>query len=77
MKAPPNLGPQYVDAFEEIFPKLAKKHEVMFYPFFLEGVAAIPFLNQADGIHPNKKGVNVIINKLAPFLRRLINQGKK
>ena len=77
MKAPPNLGPQYVEAFEDVFPKLAKKCGVMFYPFFLEGVAAVPLLNQADGIHPNKKGVDVIIKKLVPFLRRLMREGKK
>ena len=77
MKAPPNLGHQYGKAFEEIFPKLAKKYEVLFYPFFLEGVAAIASLNQADGIHPNKKGVNVIVKKLIPFLRRLMARGKK
>jgi acyl-CoA thioesterase I len=52
MKSPRNLGPDYVAAFDALYPELAKKHGVLFYPFFLEGVAANLKLNQADGIHP-------------------------
>jgi acyl-CoA thioesterase I len=50
--APPNLGPDYGKAFNGLFPELAKKHGVLFYPFFLDGVAAKPALNQADGFTP-------------------------
>ncbi|MCW9039822.1 MAG: arylesterase, partial [Rhodospirillales bacterium] len=57
MLAPPNLGREYGAAFNGLFPGLAKKHGVVFYPFFLEGVAAQPSLNQEDGIHPNEAGV--------------------
>jgi acyl-CoA thioesterase I len=64
MKAPPNLGPTYVAAFDSIYPRLAKKYGVLLYPFYLDGVAADPALNQADGIHPNAKGVDIIVSKL-------------
>lgn len=68
MKAPPNLGSDYVAAFDAIYPRLAQKHGVPFYPFFLDGVAADPALNQADGIHPNAKGVAIIVGHLAPLV---------
>lgn len=66
MLAPPNLGDEYGDAFNAIYPRLAAKHDVVFYPFFLEGVAAVPALNQADGIHPNAAGVAEIVARLLP-----------
>src|SRR3546814_6208034 len=52
MLAPPNLGRDYGEAFNAIYPRLAEQHDVPLYPFFLEGVAAQRALNQADGIHP-------------------------
>src|SRR3546814_1228051 len=57
MLAPPNLGRDYGEAFNAIYPRLAEQHDVPLYPFFLEGVAAQRALNQADGIHPNATGV--------------------
>jgi len=72
MRAPPNLGPEYGAEFNGLFPRLAKKHGVMFYPFFLEGVAAVPSLNQDDAIHPNAEGVAEIVRRLLPFVQRLI-----
>ena len=75
MKAPPNLGPEYGAAFDRIFPELAEKHRVLFYPFLLEGVAARDDLNQADKIHPNAKGVDIIVDKILPLVRRLV-EGK-
>ncbi|MBM3559179.1 MAG: arylesterase [Alphaproteobacteria bacterium] len=68
MRAPPNLGPDYVAAFDAIYPRLAARHGVVFYPFFLDGVAAVPRLNQADGIHPNAAGVAVIVERIVPFV---------
>lgn len=68
MFAPPNLGAEYGDAFKNIFPRLAKDHGVVFYPFFLEGVAARPALNQSDGIHPNAAGVDVIVARIIPYV---------
>ncbi len=74
MLAPPNLGREYGEEFNAIFPELAKAHKVMLYPFFLEGVAARRHLNQRDGIHPNAKGAAIIARRIAPFVKRLIEQ---
>ena len=72
MRAPPNIGPNYGKVFNSVFANLAQKHEVSLYPFFLEGVAAIPSLNQRDGIHPNPRGVAVIVDRIMPFVVRLL-----
>lgn len=75
MRAPPNMGTDYASAFDSIFPDLASKHGVPLYPFFLDGVAANPALNLADGMHPNPEGVDVIVERALPsietFLRGL------
>src|SRR5262249_2552319 len=60
MYAPRNLGRDYAEEFDSVYPRLAAKHGVPLYPFFLEGVAADSNLNQGDGLHPNAKGVDVI-----------------
>lgn len=76
MLAPPNLGRDYGDAFNDIFPALAAKHDAVLYPFFLDGVAAQPPLNQGDGIHPNRDGVAVIVERMTPFvIDALVRQG--
>ncbi|MFQ5985366.1 MAG: arylesterase [Alphaproteobacteria bacterium] len=72
MRAPPNLGREYEAEFQAIFPRLAAKHGVAFYPFFLEGVAARAELNQADGMHPNARGVEAIVERILPFLLPLL-----
>jgi acyl-CoA thioesterase I len=72
MRAPPNLGPDYALAFEAVFPKLSTKHGAALYPFFLEGVAADASLNQADGIHPNAKGVDEIVKRVLPDVEALL-----
>ena len=77
MLAPPNLGPAYADEFNRIYPDLAQKYDLIFFPFFLDGVVANPELNQEDGIHPNKYGVEVIAEKLNPYLRKLIGALRK
>lgn len=77
MLAPPNLGREYADAFDAVFPRLAARHDVPFYPFFLEGVAAEPALNQSDGIHPNAAGVARIVNGILPFVRRALAAGAR
>lgn len=56
MKMPPNYGEKYTKDFEQMYVELAKRHQVKLVPFFLEGVAGLPEMNQADGIHPNEKG---------------------
>jgi acyl-CoA thioesterase-1 len=74
MYAPPNLGPAYSAEFNAVFPRLAREHGVAFYPFILEGVAARPELNQPDGIHPNARGVAVIVDGLAPHVLALLER---
>jgi acyl-CoA thioesterase I len=72
MYAPPNLGRDYGAQFNGVFPRLAEKHRVLFYPFFLDGVAAESALTQADGMHPNARGVAVIVERLMPYVKKLI-----
>ena len=72
MRAPPNLGPDYQKAFDGMYPRLAEKHGVPLYPFFLDGVAADTGLNQADGMHPNPAGVDVIVQRILPSVEKLI-----
>lgn len=72
MLAPPNMGKIYGAAFNAIYPKLAEKHGVELYPFFLDGVVADPKLNQADGIHPNAAGTAVIVERLSPTVDKLV-----
>jgi acyl-CoA thioesterase-1 len=72
MLAPRNLGPDYIAAFDPLFGELAAKYDAVFYKFFLDGVAADPHLNQADGIHPNARGVDVIVSRILPSVEQLI-----
>lgn len=76
MRAAPNLGPDYVQEFERIYPDLAAKYGVLFYPFFLDGVAADPKLIQHDGMHPNAAGVDVIVERILPKVQELIAAGR-
>lgn len=76
MLAPPNLGAEYGRAFNAVFPDLAAKHGVLFYPFFLDGVAAQRELNLTDGIHPNAKGVAVIVERILPTVMKLIERAR-
>ena len=72
MVAPPNLGEEYTKEFNNMYYSLARKYNVLFYPFFLEGVATNPQLNQTDGIHPNSKGVDEIVKRMWPLVVKLV-----
>ena len=74
MLAPPNLGPEYEAAFNSIYPDLARQYGVRLYPFFLDGVAAEPALNQHDGLHPNAAGVRVIVAAITPYVLDLLKK---
>jgi acyl-CoA thioesterase-1 len=74
MLAPRNLGAEYGKKFDALFPRLAQKYGVLFYPFFLDGVAAEPALNQPDGLHPNSKGVDMIVSRILPVTEDLLKQ---
>ena len=77
MRAAPNLGAEYDRAFDAIYPALAKGHDVALYPFFLDGVAGDPKLNQADGMHPTAEGVDAIVERIAPSVERILKQVKQ
>ena len=78
MEAPTNLGPNYTKAFHAIFGKVAAQEHVMLAPFFLNGVAGIPRLNQADGIHPTPEGARIAAHNLWPSIEGAIqNQRHK
>lgn len=72
MLAPPNWGEEYDHAFDDIFPELARAHHVPLYPFLLEGVAMKPELNQPDGLHPNERGVAVLVERIGPIVESLL-----
>jgi len=72
MRAAPNLGASYQKAFDAIYPTLAAKYDVPLYPFFLEGVAGHPDLQLEDGLHPNPKGVDVIVERILPTVEKAI-----
>lgn len=76
MLAPPNMGSEYADDFNGIYPELAQRHDAILYPFFLDGVAADMSLNQGDGMHPNARGVDVIVERIMPFAEQLIARVK-
>jgi acyl-CoA thioesterase-1 len=67
MMAPRNFGPEYVAAFDGLYKRLADKYQVSLYPFILDGVAQDPALNQADGMHPNVRGAQIVADRLLPF----------
>ena len=71
MAAPRNMGEDYVQKFDAIYPHLAKKYNLVFMPFLLDGVAADPRLNQPDLIHPNQEGVAIMVSNLLPHIDRL------
>lgn len=70
MLAPRNYGPEYAAQFDGLYKRLADKHGVPLYPFFLDGVAQEPALNQPDGIHPNPAGVDVVVDRILPFITK-------
>jgi acyl-CoA thioesterase I len=72
MRAPRNWGESYDRAFDRIFPELAQTYRATLYPFFLEGVAMKPGLNQRDGLHPNERGVAVLVDRIGPVVAGLL-----
>lgn len=74
MEAPPNLGPDYGKAFRGAYAHIAERRKVGLYPFFLDGVAANPALNQKDGMHPTAQGVAIIVGRMMPAVEKLLDQ---
>jgi acyl-CoA thioesterase-1 len=75
MYASRNLGPDYVQKFDSLYPEIAKRHDLVLYPFFLDGVAGERSLNLPDGMHPTAKGVETVVQRILPsvesFLARI------
>jgi acyl-CoA thioesterase-1 len=74
MIAPRNLGDKYAEGFNPLFADLAAKYGTLLYPFFLDGVALDSALNQGDGIHPNSKGIAVLVDRILPRVEELIDR---
>lgn len=72
MRAAPNLGPDYAAAFDGIYSRLAKKHGVPLYPFFLDGVAADRSFLLEDGMHPNAAGIDRMVERFLPAVENLL-----
>jgi acyl-CoA thioesterase I len=72
MYAMPNLGADYGRAFHAVFDRLGRRPGVLYDPFFLQGVATIPTLNQPDGMHPNAAGVQHVVARLLPLVEKLL-----
>jgi acyl-CoA thioesterase I len=77
MRAAPNLGTDYVQAYDRIYPELAAKYGALLYPFFLDGSAGDLSLTQHDGLHPNAAGVDVIVTRILPKVQELIAQVRR
>jgi acyl-CoA thioesterase-1 len=77
MQAPRNLGADYANEFDAIYDRLAKRHKILFYPFFLDGVALQSAMNQPDGMHPNEQGVAHIATKILPLVKTLLSKTGK
>jgi len=75
MKAPPNLGADYTQKFEAVFSRVARKHEIPFIPFLLEGVAKVPALNQEDGTHPTAEGYTKVTDGIFEPVRKWLTDG--
>ncbi len=81
MEAPPNLGVEYTREFRTVFRDLARQYNLELIPFFLEGIGGISELNQPDGIHPNAKGTEIVVENiwrvLGPLLdkKAILNKG--
>jgi acyl-CoA thioesterase-1 len=74
MLAAPNMGQDYGNAFNGIFPELAKKYDAALYPFFLDGVVTDAALMLPDNIHPNAKGVSRVVEGLSPLVEAALKE---
>jgi acyl-CoA thioesterase-1 len=76
MYAPPNMGADFERAYQRMYPQLARSYDAILYPFFLDGVAGHREHNQADGIHPTSKGVDLIVKAILPKVEELVDRVK-
>ena len=76
MYAPPNFGPEYGRDFRAVFDRLGRRAGILYDPFFLQGIAADPMLNQPDGLHPNAEGVRRTVARLLPLVEKLLGEAR-
>jgi len=74
MRLPPNYGDRYAEDFHRLYAEVARAHQAALIPFFLDGVGAVPRLNQADGIHPTAEGYEIVVDRLWPYLLPLLRR---
>jgi acyl-CoA thioesterase-1 len=72
MMVPPNMGTEYSNEFQTMFPKLANDNDTALIPFLLDGVAGDPTLNLPDGIHPNVQGHKIVAGNVMQVLRQIL-----
>lgn len=77
LEAPLNYGPDYKAAFDGMFADLARAHGTLLYPSFMKGIVRQGGLMQRDGVHPNAKGVGVIVNGIGPLVLKLLDRARK
>jgi acyl-CoA thioesterase I len=77
MKAPPNMGGEYTAAYDSIYDDIAKKNDLVYYPFFLDGIIGEMKLNLKDGMHPSAAGVDEIVKRILPAAEKLIERVKQ
>lgn len=73
MRSPMNMGPLFRGKFDKVYSELAKEYDVPLYPFFLKGVAMNADLNLPDGMHPNQKGIDIMVENILPSVRKALN----
>lgn len=76
MRAPRNMGEDYAEAFDAIYPELARRQDVLLYPYFLQGIPVSPETVMADGMHPTGAGVALIVEGILPDVEALISRAK-
>jgi acyl-CoA thioesterase-1 len=74
MRLPPNYGDGYAEDFHRLYAEVARARHAKLMPFFLDGVGAVPRLNQADGIHPTAEGYAIVVDRLWPYLVPLLQR---
>jgi acyl-CoA thioesterase I len=74
MEVPPNYGARYASDFRKLYAEVARKRDVAFMPFLLDGVAGNPTLNQPDGLHPTAEGYRLVVDRLWPYLQPLLSR---
>jgi acyl-CoA thioesterase I len=77
MRAIPNLGINFANGFEPIYPEIASKYDALLYPFFLDGIAGDAKLNQRDGMHPTAAGIDAIVAGILPKAEELVARARR